>query len=109
MGYSDSEQRELDLVRQFGRVPDIEGMAREHDRVFSSLSTAFSQGRMTGIEFEKEFLSLWRRYRDSGVPTSDEVDQLFTDVDSFCGDPYLWEEGDLDDKGLREAVRRYLL
>lgn len=96
-------------VRQFGRVSDIEGMAREHDRVFHSLSTAFSQGRMTGIEFEQEFLRLWRLYRDSGVSTSDEVDQVFTDVDSFCGDPDLWEEGDLDENRLREAVRRFLL
>ena len=108
MEYTEPERLALEKVRAFTLAVDREGLARSHDEAFRALGAAFTQGRMTGIEFEREFLALWRLYRDHGVPTSEEIDQLFTDVDTFCGDPELWEEGDLDEDGLRAAVARSL-
>ncbi len=78
------------------------------DEVFRPLGTAFVQGRMSGTDFEEQFIRFWKLYRDNHVSTSTKVDKLFTDVDAFCGDPELWEEGDLDEDALRAEVARYL-
>ncbi|MFC3491255.1 colicin immunity domain-containing protein [Glycomyces rhizosphaerae] len=79
-----------------------------HDNEFRALGAVFAQGRMTAIAFEGAYLNLWRRYRDLGVPTTKEVDRLFTDVDVFCCDPELRNAGDLDEEGLRAVVVRFL-
>ena len=79
-----------------------------HDRVFRAVATAFTEYRVTGTEFESDFMELWRVFRDSKVATSQPVDELFTEVDTFCGDPDLWEKGDLDEEDLRSAAARFL-
>jgi hypothetical protein len=106
--YSDSEKFLLAEVVRAAAESDRPRLKQLHDETFQTLGTAFVERRMSGIAFEAEFLKFWRLYRDSGVPTSSAVDAVFTDVDVFCGDPELWEEGDLDEDGLREAVGRFL-
>ncbi|GAA1660565.1 hypothetical protein GCM10009830_02040 [Glycomyces endophyticus] len=103
-----AELRVLERTDQFAKAGDADGLASVRDDVFDAIGSAFVQGRMSGTEFEREFMNRWRTMRDHGVPTSDAVDQLFTDVDVFCGDPELFEEGDLDEAGLRSAVVEFL-
>lgn len=106
--FSDSERALLAEVMRAASESDRPRLRQLHDETFRTLSVAFIERRMSGVEFEAEFLKFWRLYRDGGVPTTSAVDTVFTDVDVFCGDPELWEEGDLDEDGLREAVRRLL-
>jgi hypothetical protein len=105
---SGSEKRLLAEVVRAAAESDRARMNQLHDEAFRTLGVAFIERRMSGVEFEAEFLKFWRLYRDSGVPTTSTVDELFADVDAFCGDPDLWEEGDLDEGGLLDAVRRFL-
>lgn len=108
MDLTASERQALERVGHYAGEGDEEGLAAAHDDVFGALGAAFVQGRMTGLEFEREFMEVWRLFRDHGVPTSEEVDRLFTDVDAFCADPELFEDGDLDEDGLRRAVADFI-
>ena len=103
-----SERQALERTEHFAKAGDGAGLASVHDDVFDALGNAFVQGRMTGTEFERAFMEVWKTFRDCRVPTSEAVDQLFTDVDVFCGDPELFEDGDLDEQGLRRAVTHFL-
>lgn len=107
-GNSASEWKTLAEISRYAAASDREGLRNAHDRVFQELAAALVGGRISGPEFEQRFLEVWRIYRDNHVATSSAVDTLFTDVDAYCGDPDLWEDGDLDDEGLRGAATTFL-
>ncbi len=107
-GHADSELEVLAEVSRYAADSNQAGLRDVHDRAFGELAAALVDGRITGPAFEEQFLKLWRLYRDNHVATSSTVDELFTEVDAYCADPELREEGDLDDAGLRAAVGAFL-
>ncbi len=62
-------------------------------------------GNEISIEsFEKEFLF---RFKNETLLDNREyviLDELFGEVDCFCADPDLFEEGDIDESSLRKAI-----
>jgi Bacterial self-protective colicin-like immunity len=65
----------------------------------------FINERLTGLEFEKQFLELHRK--DTYVYPEDvrkPLSILFSDVDSFCSDPEIRDENDIDEIQLREKA-----
>ncbi|QKN80147.1 colicin immunity domain-containing protein [Scandinavium goeteborgense] len=75
-----------------------------------TLIDSFVSGEITAPEFERKYLTLWREHRDSAeLKTRDNFtpryfDSVFSSVDSYCSDPDLIDEDDLDDQGLLDAV-----
>lgn len=76
------------------------------------LVTEFVSGNITASIFEEKYLALWRNYRDSTVPKGADADMqhyfdyIFSAVDSYCSDPMLIDDDDLDDQGLFFEVLR---
>ena len=70
----------------------------------------FISGEMTAPEFENQYTALWREDRDSDElknqikETQRYFDSVFSAVDSYCSDPDLIDEDDLDDQGLLNTV-----
>ena len=71
---------------------------------FEKLISDYVQGNISVDIFEKEYINLFRKLRDSDASLQDEVEEiisiLFTDIDCFCGDPELREEEDIDEQEL---------
>lgn len=67
------------------------------------LISSFVEGKISANEFESQYLKL---YKNDPTPWSEELfsvlDGLFADVDAFCPDPDLRDEGDLDEDQLRQ-------
>jgi hypothetical protein len=78
-----------------------------------TLISQLRTGEITETEFSRRFHALVLPYYKGSelqpfTPQSAILDELFYDVDAYVGDPDLFEEGDLDAKGLREAARTAL-
>ncbi|QIM44671.1 colicin immunity domain-containing protein [Leclercia adecarboxylata] len=75
-----------------------------------ALIDSFVSGEITAQEFENQYAISWRRHRDSDDSKSPNkntqryFDSVFSAVDSYCSDPSLIDEDDLDDQGLLEMV-----
>lgn len=75
-----------------------------------ALIDSFVSGEITAQEFEKKYTISWRKHRDSDDSKSPNrntqryFDSVFSAVDSYCSDPGLIDEDDLDDQGLLETV-----
>ncbi|EGT4353116.1 hypothetical protein DOX58_21535 [Cronobacter sakazakii] len=75
-----------------------------------SLIDSFVSGKITAQEFENQYAISWRKHRDSDDLKSPDrdtqryFDSVFSAVDSYCSDPDLLDEDDLDDQGLLEIV-----
>jgi hypothetical protein len=76
----------------------------------------FLIGKISARQFEENYFVLWKKLRDDQwekktVPFSSEdlalLDRIFTSVDSFCSDPVLRSENDLDEALLLEEVIKY--
>ena len=61
----------------------------------------FVNNEISANEFETSFISLFREFRNKGIvlenTVSDIISELFTDVDSYCGDPELRDDDDIDE------------
>lgn len=69
---------------------------------------AFIERRLSGVEFETAFLSMFKR-DETTYPEAQfgALDRLFAQVDDYCFDDELRREvGGLDEQGLREAACR---
>jgi len=70
----------------------------------------FISGNIAAEEFEEHYSTLWRRHRDSVEPKTADADtqryfdSVFSAVDAYCSDPELFDEDDLDDRGLVDAI-----
>lgn len=68
---------------------------------YVNLLSRFIAQDLTAIQFELEFLHL---YKNDTTPWTDEafaiLDSLFADVDAFCSDPSLRDDGDLNEAQL---------
>ncbi|EOC1315075.1 colicin immunity domain-containing protein [Cronobacter turicensis] len=75
-----------------------------------TLINSFISGEIPAPKFESQYSTLWREYRDSDdskSPTKDAqryFDSVFSAVDSYCSDPDLCDEDDLDEQGLLDVV-----
>lgn len=75
-----------------------------------TLIDSFISGEISAPEFESQYSTLWREYRDSDgskSPNKDTqryFDSVFSAVDSYCSDPDLLDEDDLDDQELSDVV-----
>lgn len=58
------------------------------------------------------YLDLFRKFRDEKIELEDNeaeiISELFTDVDIFCGDPELRDEGEIDKHELQKRAQNAL-
>jgi len=70
----------------------------------------FLKRNITAQEFEVEYIKIWRKYRDiedkSNIPIEKQryFDYVFSYVDSYCSQPYLRGENDIDEIQLFNAI-----
>lgn len=73
------------------------------------LITQFVLGEITAPQFEDRYLVMFRNETDQFPEHVYKVlNKLFTDVDSYCGDPDLRDDEDLDDGGLQSCAKEAL-
>ncbi len=78
-------------------------------RPYTEMIRAFLDGRMSPREFSAAYFA---RFQDETDPFTEPefqtLDRLFADLDAYCDDPDLRDEGDIDEDELRECSRRAL-
>ncbi len=82
----------------------------QNESAILNLIDAFTLGQIAAPDFEQKYSVAWRTYRDSSdIKNADIVTQRFFDsvfslVDSYCSDPELIDEDDLNDDELLNEV-----
>ena len=73
------------------------------------LISQFVAGEITGLEFEDIFLKMFKSESNT-LPeyAYDALNNLFLDVDAYCGDPDLRDDEDLDDEMLEASAKETL-
>lgn len=75
-----------------------------------ALIESFVTGAMPAPEFEEKYLNAWREHREAdsaknqNKETQRYFDSVFSAVDSYCSDPDLIDEDELDAQDLLECV-----
>ena len=70
---------------------------------YIELLESFVQSRMGALDFERAYLDLFKKdATDWPEPEFAVLEELFADVDAFCADPELRDDGDLDEQQLRQ-------
>lgn len=75
-----------------------------------ALIDSFVSGAMSAPEFEEKYLNAWRKHRAADTAdkqnkdTQRYFDSVFSAVDSYCSNPDLIDEDDLDAQGLFDYV-----
>ncbi|WP_071655492.1 colicin immunity domain-containing protein [Mangrovactinospora gilvigrisea] len=76
---------------------------------FLIIASAMLQRRIKAPEFETVFLALFRGPAgEIRGDAGDAVSRLFSAVDSYCADPELRDDHDLDEQSLRLEVARFI-
>ena len=76
---------------------------------YIQLMTQFTTGRITAAEFEFSYLEKFKNEKESfPEDVYDALNNLFLDVDTYCDDPALRDDEDIDDEGLRASVIKTL-
>lgn len=76
------------------------------------LISLFIHGKISTVEFERDYIIVWRSYRDydnkSNINsiTQEYLDCVFTALDTYCSDPELRDDNDFDDSELLDEVIR---
>ncbi|EMH4161219.1 hypothetical protein RJ498_000420 [Pluralibacter gergoviae] len=84
----------------------------QNESAMLELIDAFTSGHMTAPCFEQKYAAAWRAYRDASrakevdIGTQRFFDSVFSSLDSYCSDPTLIDEGDLNDEELLSEVSR---
>jgi hypothetical protein len=76
---------------------------------YLKLIEEFTLRRIPAAEFEREYLQMFKN--DVSTWTEEEyevLNDLFCDVDSFCSDPRLRDNNDLDEVQLRDSANTAL-
>jgi len=69
----------------------------------------FVSGKITAAQFERSYLEMFKNEQEVFPENVYEVlNNLFLDVDAYCGDPSLRTKEDLDDDGLRSRAKEAL-
>lgn len=82
----------------------------ENELSIISLVDHFISGGITAPDFEKEYIKLQREYRDSSALNGENegtqifFDNVFYSVDSYCSDPELMDEDDLNAEELLNEI-----
>ncbi|MGV3345907.1 colicin immunity domain-containing protein [Enterobacteriaceae bacterium LUAb1] len=82
----------------------------QNESTILSIIDAFVSGGITAPEFEAQYSTAWRAYRDSDSAkeadhdTQRFFDSVFSTVDSYCSDPELIDKDALDEQGLLDEV-----
>ena len=73
------------------------------------LITQFIVGEITTSQFESRYLEMFKNETNQ-FPESvyDVLNKLFSDVDSYCGDPDLRDDEDLGDEELLDCAKEAL-
>ena len=73
------------------------------------LITQFVIGEITAPQFENRYLEVFKKETDQ-LPeyVYDALNKLFSDVDSYCADPGLRDDEDLDDNELLACAKEAL-
>ncbi len=73
------------------------------------LITQFVLDEITASQFEMLYLEMFKDEMD-GLPEDiyDVLNNLFSDIDAYCGDPDLRDGEDLDDKELLASAKKAL-
>lgn len=73
------------------------------------LLTQFVAGEITAAQFEFSYLEMFKDEKEEfPEDVYDVLNNLFSDVDAFCGDPSIRDEEDLDEEGLIASVKEAL-
>ena len=76
-----------------------------------NLIERFIEGKLSTIDFETKYLSLWRKARDDGSlselneVTEGALDKLFTAVDVYCPNEELRDEFDINEAQLLNVAK----
>lgn len=82
----------------------------QNELAILTLIDSFASGGLSASELEKKYSASWREHRDSDEPKSTNkdaqryFDSVFSAVDSYCDDPDLRDDDDLDEQGLLDSV-----
>jgi hypothetical protein len=73
---------------------------------YTTLIAAFVHGDISASEFEQRYLRMFKN-ETRVIPGELYIvlNELFTDVDAFCGNPMLRGRDDLDEAQLRERAK----
>lgn len=76
---------------------------------YIELITKFIDNTIDAKEFEQSFLEMFKTEQEK-ISEKDylALDSLFGDVDMFCADSELFEEGDLTEMDLRKSAEQTL-
>ena len=99
----------------------------DNREAYQYLIEKFVDGRISGIEFEREFLQIWRFDRDRIIDSlklsyimrnfeSTKLEkfsslislELFSDLELFQPDPLFREDYEIDEKELKDRVKKIL-
>lgn len=73
------------------------------------LITQFVTGEITASQFEGRYLEMFKNESDQFPEhVYDVLNKLFSDVDTYCDDPDLRDEEDLDDEALLVCAKEAL-
>ena len=73
------------------------------------LLTQYINGNITASQFEAAYLDMFKAEASKLQEDVYEVlNNLFLDVDSYCSDPVLRDDEDLDDEGLLSSAKEAL-
>ncbi len=76
---------------------------------YITLISAFVADKIAATDFEREYLKLFKADETEWPEAEFAIlDELFGDVDAFCGDPQLRGENDLDEYELKERSKMAL-
>lgn len=76
---------------------------------FRNILRAFVRGEMSAGDFEARFIETWNAAPDGSLGEAfAALEQMFFDVDAFCLDPALRDDGDLDEAGLTASAEKTL-
>lgn len=82
----------------------------QNESAILDLIDAFTCGNIAAPDFEQKYSTAWRTYRDSSdtkkadISTQRFFDSVFSLVDSYCSDPELIDEDDLNEDELLSEV-----
>lgn len=76
---------------------------------YISLITQFVTGKIMASQFEASYLEMFKNEtRELPEDAYDVLNDLFSNVDAYCGDPELRDDDDLDDEELLNSAKQAL-
>lgn len=94
------------FLRPVSWVAEIRDMPSHALTEYVHLLEKCSTGQISAIEFEREFLTLFKGHTTIRPEAEFLIlDKLFASVDAFCSDLEIRDEDDLNEEDLRQECR----